>query len=117
DGIRDFHVTGVQTCALPISSQSSWLETWTEYCAPPVVAAEPGDFADCGRADRDHDPESESHAPTCRKDDHTGQAWRSRGSAPRRVVPDERRIRGQAVRHHRGRRWRWQWRGTARPWA
>src|SRR5690606_39910677 len=22
DGIRDFHVTGVQTCALPISSQS-----------------------------------------------------------------------------------------------
>src|SRR5690606_40058416 len=23
DGIRDFHVTGVQTCALPISSRSS----------------------------------------------------------------------------------------------
>src|SRR5690606_40325694 len=24
DGIRDFHVTGVQTCALPISSVTSW---------------------------------------------------------------------------------------------
>src|SRR5690606_39393772 len=24
DGIRDFHVTGVQTCALPISMPSSW---------------------------------------------------------------------------------------------
>src|SRR5690606_39929304 len=25
DGIRDFHVTGVQTCALPISAISPWL--------------------------------------------------------------------------------------------
>src|SRR5207302_5133857 len=25
DGIRDFHVTGVQTCALPISARLSWL--------------------------------------------------------------------------------------------
>src|SRR5690606_40505695 len=24
DGIRDFHVTGVQTCALPISGRGSW---------------------------------------------------------------------------------------------
>src|SRR5690606_39989847 len=24
DGIRDFHVTGVQTCALPISPPGSW---------------------------------------------------------------------------------------------
>src|SRR5690606_40716994 len=24
DGIRDFHVTGVQTCALPISLMDSW---------------------------------------------------------------------------------------------
>src|SRR5690606_40062105 len=30
DGIRDFHVTGVQTCALPISIlQDLWLETLT----------------------------------------------------------------------------------------
>src|SRR5437870_6267971 len=30
DGIRDGHVTGVQTCALPISIRSSW--TWSR-CA------------------------------------------------------------------------------------
>src|SRR5690606_40092172 len=30
DGIRDFHVTGVQTCALPISVvSSSWRRAWT----------------------------------------------------------------------------------------
>src|SRR5690606_39785244 len=27
DGIRDFHVTGVQTCALPISGNRSWSPT------------------------------------------------------------------------------------------
>src|SRR5690606_39386153 len=26
DGIRDFHVTGVQTCALPICERRHWLE-------------------------------------------------------------------------------------------
>src|SRR5690606_40628702 len=26
DGIRDFHVTGVQTCALPIFSRTEWVE-------------------------------------------------------------------------------------------
>src|SRR5690606_40494184 len=37
DGIRDFHVTGVQTCALPISSRSagSWSEggIWSSCAA------------------------------------------------------------------------------------
>src|SRR5690606_17588784 len=28
DGIRDFHVTGVQTCALPISSRMWWSFPW-----------------------------------------------------------------------------------------
>src|SRR5690606_40935796 len=28
DGIRDFHVTGVQTCALPISSAATWAGAW-----------------------------------------------------------------------------------------
>src|SRR5690606_39588978 len=27
DGIRDFHVTGVQTCALPISTHHIWVST------------------------------------------------------------------------------------------
>src|SRR5690606_16819190 len=32
DGIRDFHVTGVQTCALPISERWEWTAnyTWTD---------------------------------------------------------------------------------------
>src|SRR5690606_40942325 len=28
DGIRDFHVTGVQTCALPIYSCKKWRDYW-----------------------------------------------------------------------------------------
>src|SRR5690606_913576 len=39
DGIRDFHVTGVQTCALPISSRSINL-------AFPVLVEEDGDGSD-----------------------------------------------------------------------
>src|SRR5436309_10318478 len=33
DGIRDFHVTGVQTCALPISLSSSFCGTSLLVCA------------------------------------------------------------------------------------
>src|SRR5690606_40629895 len=33
DGIRDFHVTGVQTCALPISGRTS-SKSSSESCAP-----------------------------------------------------------------------------------
>src|SRR5690606_40657568 len=36
DGIRDFHVTGVQTCALPISDTVSYLREWERK-----VTAEP----------------------------------------------------------------------------
>src|SRR5690606_40931921 len=31
DGIRDFHVTGVQTCALPISNEENIIFNETEY--------------------------------------------------------------------------------------
>src|SRR5690606_40207246 len=34
DGIRDFHVTGVQTCALPISAEEAW---WARGKAPESV--------------------------------------------------------------------------------
>src|SRR5690606_40940964 len=37
DGIRDFHVTGVQTCALPISPLP-YISTLAIYCRPPVRA-------------------------------------------------------------------------------
>src|SRR5690606_40084593 len=33
DGIRDFHVTGVQTCALPIFGGYFCADTWTTACA------------------------------------------------------------------------------------
>src|SRR5207302_3947277 len=41
DGIRDFHVTGVQTCALPIYSVSTWRAIATQVlteCATIVGA-------------------------------------------------------------------------------
>src|SRR5690606_40545749 len=34
DGIRDFHVTGVQTCALPISTRTSCRWSGTSGCCP-----------------------------------------------------------------------------------
>src|SRR5690606_40643861 len=34
DGIRDFHVTGVQTCALPISSGDRWRSSRAGRAAP-----------------------------------------------------------------------------------
>src|SRR5690606_40021935 len=37
DGIRDFHVTGVQTCALPISSATSLNSNCFKYRRPPWI--------------------------------------------------------------------------------
>src|SRR5690606_41052550 len=37
DGIRDFHVTGVQTCSLPISSPRLWSRSVTWYPAAPYA--------------------------------------------------------------------------------
>src|SRR5690606_9701104 len=37
DGIRDFHVTGVQTCALPISNLLVWLQPETGGTQPNLV--------------------------------------------------------------------------------
>src|SRR5690606_39012685 len=39
DGIRDFHVTGVQTCALPISLVAGG--GYAEYCVAPAVQCLP----------------------------------------------------------------------------
>src|SRR6266700_7477822 len=39
DGIRDFHVTGVQTCALPISK---WPATWLICKVSVPLGARPG---------------------------------------------------------------------------
>src|SRR5690606_40959637 len=38
DGIRDFHVTGVQTCALPIFAPMPALDLWTWLTIPAIGA-------------------------------------------------------------------------------
>src|SRR5690606_41057094 len=45
DGIRDFHVTGVQTCALPISGCAVRL-------TPPMAAVSGDDCGGCGASSR-----------------------------------------------------------------
>src|SRR5690606_35684113 len=53
DGIRDFHVTGVQTCALPISRHRGWpppaspLQPWTS--APLVSRYPPWGLSSIGK--------------------------------------------------------------------
>src|SRR5690606_38082221 len=44
DGIRDFHVTGVQTCALPILALAQWLkeEPWVRRVYYPGLPDHPG---------------------------------------------------------------------------
>src|SRR5690349_23651989 len=43
DGIRDLYVTGVQTCALPISPSGYWAN---DPCGPPLFFwRRPGDYA------------------------------------------------------------------------
>src|SRR5690606_40350610 len=39
DGIRDFHVTGVQTCALPISVRRVNAETWIVFAINSTAAS------------------------------------------------------------------------------
>src|SRR5690606_40599796 len=42
DGIRDFHVTGVQTCALPISSERRRSARYRARCSATMVLPVPG---------------------------------------------------------------------------
>src|SRR5689334_19409729 len=81
------------------ATSESKQETRAKHQPPPGAAAQPGDFADSGRAHRDHGAKSESHSATCRKDGYAGQAWQCAGSPARRLLPDDARGRGQAVRH------------------
>src|SRR5690606_40744498 len=56
DGIRDFHVTGVQTCALPISSSpterlpSSPAPGWRPWLRPPAGPARAAGRRSCSAA-------------------------------------------------------------------
>src|SRR5690606_39813228 len=44
DGIRDFHVTGVQTCALPILTEADSILVRTMEKAAVPLTGQPGDF-------------------------------------------------------------------------
>src|SRR5688572_30920640 len=54
DGIRDLTVTGVQTCALPISTPASRSSTRTTWPSSSSAAARPP-LLDTGRRARQHD--------------------------------------------------------------
>src|SRR5690606_41698430 len=64
DGIRDFHVTGVQTCALPISAAAEM-----RLGVPAELRARPAQFVSCAR-----DPAR-----------HPRQSWRGPDRRPHRV--------------------------------
>src|SRR5262249_57717839 len=65
DGIRDWSVTGVQTCALPISylTQSFFSPAGTQ-CEGGEPSGDPGDRGDCGRWPR---PALEGARPRSRR--------------------------------------------------
>src|SRR5439155_13565357 len=75
DGIRDGHVTGVQTCALPIFSVSEWSGAGTKSLALALVVSFLWFFDVCGRAALDFQlskvPTLRSSAPA---DDRPGAA-------------------------------------------
>src|SRR5690606_39873412 len=93
DGIRDFHVTGVQTCALPISGRisPSW---WTPHFTPPprsgkVAKIRSGSNSqrDSGHPDakcRSGSAEGQNQCSSRSEERRVGKEWRSRWSAWRR---------------------------------
>src|SRR5437763_7746267 len=73
DGIRDTSVTGVQTCALPISPRnafrpSSGRRSWERSAAPAPALRPPGDQHADARAERSEER-------------RVGKEWRPRGAA------------------------------------
>src|SRR5205807_4876071 len=73
DGIRDYKVTGVQTCALPISGEvraRGPRGAWTRRCgAKPPRGAEPDRAA----------PRRRSRVPHRSEERRVGKEWRSGG--------------------------------------
>src|SRR5690606_32563654 len=115
DGIRDFHVTGVQTCALPISRtasrpaspwalcsfpSSSWSPAGVKRCTGSSTSSRPS--LSCGSSSSDRAPAA--HAGRSRKKQPGADGARSgllpsAGSCGRSVEVEERQ--GPADRVHR----------------
>src|SRR5690606_40925738 len=94
DGIRDFHVTGVQTCALPISpvgprpspttatssraSRAARLaSTWFRRCALPRVSTEERIGRFSPQRERPSQPYSPTALVTRSEERRVGKDWRS----------------------------------------
>src|SRR5690606_39370206 len=88
DGIRDFHVTGVQTCALPISARAA-------RCAsdPPVHSAPSPASAAHWRSPSTTSPICPTHAcPTPGRDPPPGREARSRLGRPQDLARDRKSV-------------------------
>src|SRR5690606_40688832 len=70
DGIRDFHVTGVQTCALPISAPSAWpsraAPAATVLAPPPPLSIRVVGGASTGRGAKTRRSEERRVGKECR---------------------------------------------------
>src|SRR5690606_39392241 len=77
DGIRDFHVTGVQTCALPISARVETQGAAVES-SPQLIETAPGVYV---TAEREAAPtETEIRRGLMRSEERrVGNEWRWRG--------------------------------------
>src|SRR5690625_7636435 len=90
DGIRDGHVTGVQTCALPISNESihEWLEEknlyWADdfHIANSMVVSTLKSFVANSKVNFNRSEE--------RRVGKEGKAWRKEGSVRKKAGNEER---------------------------
>src|SRR5690606_40944429 len=89
DGIRDFHVTGVQTCALPISDEltggnsnltvANLNEAATAFANTDVTGAELETLTDTSNADSLHTHSTEENLRRS-EERRVGKECRSRGA-------------------------------------
>src|SRR5690606_39943419 len=80
EGIRAFHVTGVQTCALPIFTSGAWAQAETEFWQ--AIRLRVGGRAALvhARAEGDATTESTSVKQTRSEERRVGNAWRRGGT-------------------------------------
>src|SRR5690606_39384108 len=65
DGIRGFHVTGVQTCALPISRASDLASSWDGTAGAAIALAGAATASSGGVAAATFRDRADSHRRTC----------------------------------------------------
>src|SRR2546426_5525535 len=73
DGIRDYKVTGVQTCALPISCQRKPVPLEVAVRHPPQGAVGHHGYRVGERGERCEPPEALRNVPSPRSEEHTSE--------------------------------------------